>query len=427
MNIKINTLLLVMLSACVPLTQSSSISESNPKILRFTDYAYEPQIKTVLLHPIGDSDANLLPAVTKLGEWSLVLEFDDLRNQVDNYNARIVHCNHDWTKSDMMDLDFMREYNDFIINNYHYSIDTHVPYVHYTYNIPPVKLPGNYMVVVYRNGNKDDVILTKRFMVYDNRVTFERDGNLISSGTVAALNQQINFTISYKNIDIINPLESVHVVIRQNQRWDNLAVDIKPSFIRDSEHEMEYRYFDEKKMFRGGNEFRFFDLRSLNYPGRNVDHVKKNVKPFEAFIQMDKPRTGQAYAQYPDMDGNFIVQNLDYNDNNFTNYVYVNFTLMTPEVNGDVFVAGALNNWNLTEENKMRYDSAYRGYTSRMLLKQGWYDYQYLLRSSGKPPYYFEGSHFETQNAYEIFVYYKPFQPRADLLIGYVKLSANSR
>ncbi len=424
---KYSFLFLLTLGSCVPLSQSSSISQSNPKTLRLSDYAYEPQIKTILLHPAGGQETGLLPAITKLGDWNLVLEFDDLRNQVDNYNARIIHCNHDWTRSNLMDLDFIRDYNDFIINNYRYSIDTHIPYVHYTYNIPAVKVPGNYVVAVYRNGNKDDVLLTKRFMVYDNKVSFVKMGNLISSGKVAGLNQQINFSISYKNIELINPMQNVHVVIRQNQRWDNMASDVKPSFLRDFEHELEYRFFDDKKMFSGGSEFRFFDLRSLNYPGRNVDYIEKKAKPFEAFIQKDKSRGNEVYSQYADRDGNFTIGNLDYNDINFTNYMFVNFTLSTTPIKGDIYVAGAYNYWNLNNDNKMKYDTTANAYKARVLLKQGWYDYQYLVKSPTQPWYYFEGSHFETQNSYEIFVYYKSFQPRGELLIGYLRLNENPR
>jgi hypothetical protein len=42
-------------------------------------------------------------------------------------------------------------------------------------------------------------------------------------------------------------------------------------------------------------------------------------------------------------------------------------------------------------------------------------------------PYFFEGSHFQTENEYEILVYYRPFKPSADLLIGYVRLMKNPR
>lgn len=413
--------------ACAPLTQSSTFSDSNPKTLEFADRVYEPQIETVLLHPTGGDNANLLPAVTKMGEWKLLLEFDDLRNQRDNYSARIVHCNHDWTKSDMMDLDFLKDYNEFNITNFQFSIDTHIPYIHYTFDLPAVKLPGNYVVVVYRQGDKDDIILSKRFMVFDSRVTFSRDRNLVNAGRVASLNQQLNFTINYQNITIPNPLENVWVVIRQNQRWDNMVMDIKPAFIREAEHELEYNFFDDKKMFKGGNEFRFFDLRSLNYPGRNVDYVNKTVKPFEAFIQKEKPRTSMAYAQNPDLDGNFKLANLDYNNINFANYLYVNFNLSTPLVRGDVYVSGAFNYWNLDEKNKMEYDSAGQKYQARILLKQGWYDYEYVVKSPTLPSYYLEGSHYETQNSYELFFYYKPFQPRAEQLIGYMRIDENPR
>jgi hypothetical protein len=190
---------------------------------------------------------------------------------------------------------------------------------------------------------------------------------------------------------------------------------------------MEYRFFEDTKMFKGGSEFRFFDLRSLNYPGRNVGSVTKTVKPFEVYIAKDKSREGEAYSQYDDLNGSFNIDNYDYRDLAFTNYVNVNFSLVTQPVKGDVYVTGAFTNWNLNKENLMRYDTVQNMYTSRMLLKQGWYDYQYVVKSPDLPYYHFEGSHFETENYYEILVYYKPFQPRADLLIGYLRVDRNPR
>jgi hypothetical protein len=103
---------------CAPVSQSSGNSTSNPKVLTFKDLTYEPNIRTVLLHPdFSGPEATLQPAVTRHGEWKLILEFDDLTSQRDNYYAKIIHCNYDWTKSGLMDLDFMSEYNEFPINN----------------------------------------------------------------------------------------------------------------------------------------------------------------------------------------------------------------------------------------------------------------------------------------------------------------------
>ncbi|MEO7991308.1 MAG: DUF5103 domain-containing protein [Chryseolinea sp.] len=416
---------LVCATACVPLTQSSTNSEGNPKALQLIDQVYEPQIRTVQLNPVGSPT---LPAVTSLGQWNLMLSFDDLKSDRDTYLARLVHCNFDWSKSSLQDLDFMVDYNEFPINNYEPSIDTHIPYGHYWYNIPAVKLPGNYVVVVYRTGNKEDIILSRRFMVYQTSVAFKRDANLIGPSNMADLNQQINFTINHSSLYITNPLVDVHVNMRQNQRWDNMIVDMRPSFIRDYEKELDYRYFDDAMMFKAGNEFRYFDLRSLNSPGRYVARVSKTRKPYEVYIDRDRSRNGFPYAVYLDQNGGYTIDNYDYRQLPFTNYAYVNFSLSSPQLkNTDVFVTGAFNSWNLNQESKMRYDSAIESYTARVLLKQGLYDYQYVTKSTTVAPYYFEGTHFQTENFYEVFVYYRALRPNADLLVGYVPLAKSAR
>lgn len=417
-------LCLLMCWCCIPVATISAKSQSKPKVLTLSDFVYEPQIRTVELTPEGQP---LEPAVVQFGRPPLMLQFDDLIADRDSYYARIIHCNYDWTKSDLNDLDFMESYNEFTINDSEFSVDTHIPYVHYWWFLPPTKIPGNYVVCVYRSGDKSDLILTKRFVVYDNRVTFSNNGNVIGPSSIANVNQQINFTVGYDNLNIPNALVDIHVVIRQNGRWDNMAVDVRPSFIREIEKELEYKFFDEAQMFRGGNEFRFFDMRSLNNPGRNVGTVNKAQKPYEVFLATDKPRGHEAYGQYNDLDGAFMIENYDYRDIAFSNYAEVTFALSSPEVDGDVYVTGGFTYWNLLPENKMQYDVAHKLYTARISLKQGWYDYQYLVKSKTLPTYHFEGSHFETENYYEIFVYYKPYQPRADVLIGYLRLEKNPR
>ncbi len=410
--------------SCTPVSQSSVNSESNPKVLRLTDWSYEWAIKTVRLYPQGNP---LAPAVTPFGQWNLMLDFDDLRSDRDTYHAKIIHCNYDWSKSDLQDLDFMTTYNEFPINNSEFSVDTHLPYVHYWLEVPEVKLPGNYVLAVYRGSNQNDIVLTKRFMVYASQITFTSNDNLVGAGSVANLSQQLNFTINYKNVNILNPLLDVKVNIRQNQRWDNLASSVNPSFVREIEKELEYRFFDAENMFKGGNEFRFFDLRSLNNPGINVGHVNRTIKPFDAYIARDKSRGDEVYSQYNDLNGGYIIENFDYRDLAFTNYANVVFSLSSPPLAGNVYVIGGFNQWNIGPDNLLKYDSAAGVYSGYFLLKQGWYNYQYLVKSPSLPDYHLEGSYFQTENMYEVFVYHRPFQPRADLLIGYIKIDRNAR
>lgn len=412
------------LSGCTPLQPTSGTASTVAKTFETRDITYEPQIRTVTLGPGGAYDS---PSVVNIKNQNLQLSFDDLQQQQESYFARIVHCNYDWSKSKLQDLDFLTQYNEFPINTYAYSVDTHVPYIHYTFTIPPVKLPGNYVLVVYRGSDKNDLILSHRFMVYDQRIVFMRDGNQLGAGSLASKNQQINFTVNYKNTEILNPLLDTKVSIRQNQRWDNIAQNVKPSFVREIESELEYRFFENEKMFKGGNEFRFFDLRSLQYPGRNVAHVDKTNKPFEVYLGLDVSRGEQAYAQYDDLNGQFRIDNLDYRNNLYANYVHVHFTLQTPKVKGDVYITGAFNYWNLNSENIMKYDSIKGQYKRDLFLKQGWYDYQYVVKNSNLSSEYLEGSFYQTENLYEIFFYHRPFYPQADLLIGYLNFEENSR
>jgi len=422
-------ILLFALSSCAPGTQGIDSSKQQRKALQLADRVYETTIKTVRVFPAKTGpEIQMQPAVTRMGDWSLVLEFDDLHSDSDNYYVRIIHCNQDWTKSTLSDLDFLNDFNEFPINQYEFSLDTWIPYVHYWTLLPAVKLPGNYVAVVYRGSDKEDIVLSKRFMVYDSRVVFTRNDLQITSGSAAIRNQQINFTINYRNQPLINPLETVNVTIRQNQRWDNLKQGLKPSFLRENINELEYRFFEDNTMIRGGNEFRFFDIRSLNYPGRNVAYMDKGRVPWTAYIEKDKNRSKEPYSQYPDYNGSFILDNYDYRRMNASNYITTAFTLLSPEpVQGDVYVMGAFSQWDMDESNKMQYDSAKGEYTATYLMKQGWYDYQYVVKSKELPSYFFEGTHFQTENLYEIFVYYRSFQPMADLLIGYVKFEENPR
>lgn len=168
------------------------------KALVLEDRVYEPQIKTVLCYAPQPSTASaLMTPSTALGRPSLVVEFDDLQEEHNNYSFRIIHCNHDWTKSDLMDLDILTDYNEFPINDYSFSINTHIPYLHYRFQLPQVKISGNFVVFVFRDGDRKDIILSKRFMVFENRVYLASEQGTAGVGNLRSTNQALNFKINY--------------------------------------------------------------------------------------------------------------------------------------------------------------------------------------------------------------------------------------
>jgi hypothetical protein len=128
------------------------------------------------------------------------------------------------------------------------------------------------------------------------------------------------------------------------------------------------------------------------------------------------------------MNGNFVIENLDYRDAALSgDYVFVTFTLAVPPVNGQLYVLGAMNNWTRSPESKMSFRKDQNVYETTLLLKQGLYNYQYWVDSDQSNGFVIEGSHFETENFYEVFIYYRPFRPNADLLVGYYPIQVNRR
>jgi hypothetical protein len=135
------------------------------------------------------------------------------------------------------------------------------------------------------------------------------------------------------------------------------------------------------------------------------------------------------YTQVNDDNGAFFIRNQDNIDNDTdSDYEHVLFTLnvKSPNENGSVYVVGRFNNFTLSEENKLNYDSSKKKFYSNLYLKQGVYDYQYVWKdnTTGKTDNtIFEGSFFETENDYQAFVYYRRPGSRWDELIGYNTIS----
>ncbi len=378
------------------------------KPLSFTDKIYEPQIKTVQLYPnLGGTRDFLQPSSAAFAQQNLLLEFDDLQDQRNNYYAKLIHCNYDWRQSQLVDLDYLENYNEFPFTEYALSVNTMPRYIHYRFQVPHVKYPGNYLLVVYRDDIKN-LIITKRMMVFDTQISYTKDDEFIGSGSLNTALQPFNFVIDYKDVEIMNPSESVHVNMRQNQRWDNPKINLPATFVRDDQSQLEYKTTDPAWQFSGGSEFRFADFR---------------------FIDRDKPHSDDPYSQIKDNDGGCIIDNTDTGEPATNgNYLYVDFSLKanTP-YDGDVYLVGKFNDYQRTAENRMTYTDSTGVYESRQLIKQGWYDYQYVVDSKKLDPNAIEGSHFETENTYEIAIYNRAMQPNADLLLGYYLVTINPR
>ena len=72
-------------------------------------------------------------------------------------------------------------------------------------------------------------------------------------------------------------------------------------------------------------------------------------------------------------------------------------------------------------EHLMTYNEETAQYEAIVKLKQGYYSYQYLMvDENGKTSFVpTEGNFYQTQNQYQVLVYYRSRTDRSDRLIGY--------
>jgi len=293
--------------------------------------------------------------------------------------------------------------------------------------VPRVKLSGNYLLIVQSPGGTP--LLSRRLLVYENSVQISMKQGIPVGGQERYTLQQVDFGIRY-NMQLVNPAQEVKVVLRQNFRWDNARYNLRPTFVRDADRQLDYQYFNFENAFPALSEFRFFDLRTFRALGIGVAKLDANASPRQALLQLDGSRSGQGYTQFDDINGQRVLESREYG-NGATNadYLETTFQLKAEQpAAGPVYVLGALTDWQFKDEFKLTYDAEQQLYTGRALLKQGYYNYIYATQTAQGPnSVVWEGSHQETENQYDLLVYYRPPGTRADLLIGYQSLNINQR
>lgn len=397
------------------------------KEMLFEDHVYKAGIHTVKLHPTNDELA--LPII-RLNSGQLRLSFDDLYDDFMNLRYSITHCNADWTASGLLQQEYIANLQDGYIENYEYSLNTFFPYTHYDLTIPNGSMrllkSGNYLIKVWANEDENDLVLTKRFMVYEDLVSVGGEINRPSVVEYMNTRQEVSFTVAHGQYNIPNPFTDLKVHVMQNQRWDNPITDLKPQFLQNNQ--LIYNY-QRENTFNGGNEYRFFDLKNMRTLSFNMRRVDID-SVFTVYMKDDASRAISRYAVIPDINGQFVVRRLEAtNSGSEADYVYADFILQYPQPieTSDIYIFGKFTDWKLLPEYRLTYDYDRKAYRAKILIKQGYYNFMYAVydkQNDQADLTEVEGSHWETENTYQILVYNREIGQRYDRLIGFGELSS---
>lgn len=376
------------------------------------------------------NDDPLLPPIMNLGGGNhLEIGFDEFSHEYHRYIYKVEHCNADWSPStEIFESDYMNGFNGEPIEDYEKSFNTTVLYTHYSLRIPneniSLKLSGNYKLTVYNDEGDEPVpVLTACFSLVEPGVGI---GATVSTNTDIDFNkshQQVDFSVNYGLVKVIDPHRELKTVVMQNRRWDNCVVNPKPNI--QAANKIEFTH-NRQLIFPAGNEYHKFEILDVHIPTLNVDRMEWFDPYYHATLYPNQ--TARNYLYDEDQNGAFIIRNSDDEDVATTcDYVFTHFTLKSPQLpGGEVYLNGEWTYNRFIPEYRMTYNRETQAYEATALLKQGYYNYNYLFvpdgetqGNSGRT----DGNFYETENEYIILVYHRPNGGRYDKLVGYRRMN----
>ena len=351
----------------------------------------------------------------------ITLTFDDLSASEQDYYYKVVHCDYDWTPSQLLKSQYLVGVDNQRIINYGNSLTTLQPYSNYRLTIPnqevALKVTGNYVLEIYNTYN--ELQFSRRFVVYNSVVSV--GGVVKRSRDFEFLNEKqiVQFTINTAGFPVVNPKQEIKVAIVQNYFWPTALYDIKPQFTIGSE--LVYRY-DQETSFYGGNEFLNFDTKDLRSPTFAISKIEL-FDLYHHYLFTNDFRHNDEYTYFPDINGDFVVRTLQGSDaSREAEYTKVHFSLPYDPVLGldDVHVFGKFNNYDISEENKMVYNAETGNMELEHFFKQGFYNYKYIIKTEDGviDLNAVSGNFHFTENSYLILVYYRDFGELYDGVIG---------
>ena len=397
---------------------------------------------TVQLHPVGQPNAH--PFIP-LGGGRLTLSFDDFSPEYRTREVRLKHCTFDWYDSpDMGPSDFLAGFPTIAFETIETSFNTKTPFTHYAVTFPNDMVQftksGNYIAEVYDTSNPDRALIQERFVVYESLVDIEM--RVVPSSIIRTkrTHQEVDLAILHSSdrYPIYDAYDALQVVLMQNGRWETSIQGMEPQFVRGEEVTFNPTGYES---FAGGNTWRFADLKSLQFASLGLQRVVDEGTHWHAYLDPDEPRTYAFLKAQQDLDGHFVVSNELQDDATGSDYVWTHFSLQAFEerLQEDVYIYGALSNWSYPESHRMIWNPETGHYEAALLLKQGYYNYEYRVRPAldrGKLDYAslqaepsniaaIEGSHALADTPYMCLVYYWDMNG-FDRVIGFASVKPNN-
>ena len=396
------------------------------------DSIYKNNIKTVRFHNYGNQLS--IPVINLNTTDQVELHFDDLGAGVKYYYYTYQLCDKNWMPINLSQFDYLKGFTQMRINNYRFSSIAFTKYTHYQATLPeknsyPTK-SGNYLLKVFLDGDTSRLAFAKRLLVVDNKSIISAKITQPFSPQYFRTHQRLEFNVNINGLNAFSAAQQISVVVLQNNRWDNAVTNIAPTFVRGNS--LEYST-ENNLIFPSGKEWRWLDLRDFHLQTDRVKSAEYKKYSTDVYVRTDVQRSGERYVYYRDLNGMYIVETTQ-SINPFwqSDYATVHFSYLPPDsavyTNKDIYLFGQLTDYAFTDSTKMKFNSAKGLYETDLFLKQGYYNYTYIVadKNNFANRQQVDGNYFEAENSYTILVYYKSFTSRSDELIGAATINSRN-
>ena len=391
-------------------------------LISFTMISQE--IKSIKLRSFQENNFSV---IVPLGT-PLQLSFDDLEADSKDYQYKIQHMTHDWKPSRLLTSQYIDGFDQNYLTDITNSFNTLQSYTHYQLQIPntntTVTKSGNYLLSIL--DDDDETVFTRRFVYYENNAIVGVSAIRSRNTKTVNTQQTIEFSINHPNITINNPQQEIKVVLIKNNNWHTTITNLQPTFFQ--QNQLKYTYTN-KTNFWGNNEYLNFDTKIVRNNSLNVFKVERK-EVFHHYLYPYKYEENLNYTYNPDINGQFVIRTIEANNaNTEADYAMMHFSLEVdyPFVNESIHVYGAFNDFKIEDATKLYYNESQKTYEGSVLLKQGFYNYTFvgIDEQNNVNTRLIRGSFFETENEYNVIVYYRPIGGFYDSVIGVGATSFN--
>ncbi len=385
---------------------------------------HRDHIKTVY---IGNSDPKQYieshPVIDLQQQASWFLSFDDLALKTNTYYLRIISCQADWTPSSLSEIEYLQDFNDIPLRDASSSMGTKVPYLNYRISLPKTRISGNFIAQVYANRNKRDTVFTQRFSIVENEMQVAASVQFGQTNASRSTNHAIQIQLKYPDGYIIQSEDDIRVFVRKNNEPNFILKNLPKPVINGMDRTIRFPSFNQENSVLAGNEYRLIDLRSVIQKLNFVSSIDEKEKETVIKTQVEVPQGLYPYTERRDLNGQYLISNYENShDTRYADYVICQFNLKAnPQNQEGIFVTGGFNNYQKNASSQLTYNSALGMYQGNILLKQGIYNYRFETKN---PSDYLEGNYAQTENQYDILVYYRKPGTRIDALVGFQRVNS---